>query len=106
MEPLDPPLVIADGALDRYGYYERGDVLYLSAGEPTGEPAHDMDESLEGDTVFFDAEGHITGLTMIGPRFMLERDGTLNVTLPSRDIAVRWPRDVVEPLLHETLSYA
>ncbi|MBS1868537.1 MAG: hypothetical protein JSS99_02640 [Actinobacteria bacterium] len=106
MEPLDPPLVIAGDAMDRYGYYERGDVLYLSAGEPTGEPAHDTDESLEGDTVFFDVDGRISGVTMIGPRFMLERDGTLNVTLPARGIAVRWPRELVEPLLRETLSYA
>lgn len=106
MEPLDLPLVVGDGSMDRYGYYERGDVLYLSVGEPSGEPAPDMDESLEGDTIFFDADGHVTGLTMIGPRFMLERDGTLNVTLPSRGIAVRWPRALVEPLLVETLRYA
>lgn len=65
-----------------------------------------MDESIEGDTVFFDAHGRITGVTMIGPRFMLERDGTLNVTLPSRGLAVRWSREAVEPLLAETLSYA
>jgi hypothetical protein len=106
MELLERPLVIADRVMDRYGYYERGDVLYLSAGKPTGRPAPDTDESLEGDTVFFDAAGHVTAVTMIGPRFMLERDGTLNVTLPNRGIAVRWPRELVEPLLHETLSYA
>jgi hypothetical protein len=81
-------------------------VLYLSVGEPTGQPAPEVDESLEGDSVFFDADGRITGMTMIGPRFMLERDGTLNVTLPDRGLSVRWPREVVEPLLVETLSYA
>jgi uncharacterized protein YuzE len=103
MRRLGRPLMLGDAAIDRYGYYEEGDVLYLSVGEPTGRPATDADESLEGDTVFFDADGHISGVTMIGPRFMLERDGTLNVTLPSRGIAVRWPRAVVEPLLVETL---
>ncbi|HEV7773296.1 MAG TPA: hypothetical protein VGO48_08450 [Conexibacter sp.] len=76
------------------------------ASRPTGQPAPDVDESIEGDTVFFDAHGRITGVTMIGPRFMLERDGTLNVTLPSRGLAVRWSREAVEPLLAETLSYA
>jgi hypothetical protein len=106
MQPLQTPLVLGDGVLDCYSYYERGDVLYLSAGPPTGHPAPDVDESVEGDSVFFDADGHVTGTTMLGPRFMLERDGTLNVTLPSRGIAVRWPRDVVEPLLVETLRYA
>jgi uncharacterized protein YuzE len=106
MKSLRPPLVIADLLLDRYGYYAEGDVLYLSAGEPTREPAPDTDESLEGDTVFFDADGHVSGVTMIGPRFMLEREGTLNITVPSRGIAVRWPRELVEPLLVETLRYA
>ena len=106
MRILSPPLVLGDAAMDRYSYYEQGDVLYLNVGPPTGVPAFDTDESLEGDIVFFDADGRITGVTMIGPRFMLERDGTLNITLPSRGIAVRWPRAVVEPLLVETLRYA
>lgn len=106
MRRLDRPLILGDTEIDRYSYYERGDVLYLSAGEPTGHPAPDMDESIEGDTVFFDAHGRITGATMIGPRFMLERDGTLKVTLPSRGLKVRWPREVIEPLLRETLLYA
>lgn len=106
MRRLDRPLILGGAAIDRYGYYEEGDVLYLSVGEPTGRQAPDMDESLEGDTVFFDAGGSISGVTMIGPRFMLERDGTLNITLPSRGLAVRWPRELVEPLLHETLTYA
>jgi uncharacterized protein YuzE len=106
MEPLEPPLVIGDDGMDRYSYYDEGDVLYLSAGEPTGLPVPDMDESLEGDSIFFDVDGHVTGVTMIGPRLMLERDGTLNVTLPGRGIEVRWPREMVEPLLVETLRYA
>jgi hypothetical protein len=106
MRRLDPPLVLGDSEIDRYSYYEQGDVLYLSVGEPTGQPAPDLEESIEGDSVFFDADGRITGVTMIGPRFMLERDGTLNVTLPRRGLAVRWPGEVVEPLLVETLSYA
>jgi hypothetical protein len=100
---LHSPLIIDGVEIDRYSYYERGDVLYLMVGAPTGVPAADDDESLEGDTVFFDADGIVSGVTMIGPRYMLERDGTLNVTLPSRDIAVRWPREIVEPLLVETL---
>jgi uncharacterized protein YuzE len=102
---LDRPLALGDVEIDRYSYYERGDVLYLMVGEPTHRPAADDDESLEGDTVFFDEEGRITGVTMIGPRFMLQRDRTLNVTLPSRGIEVRWAPELVEPLLHETIRY-
>jgi uncharacterized protein YuzE len=101
---LDAPLMLGDVAIDRYSYYERGDVLYLMVGPP--HPAANDGESLEGDTVFFDTDGRISGVTMIGPRSTLERDGTLNVTLPSRRLAVRWPREVVEPLLVETLRYA
>ena len=101
---LDPPLMLGDAAIDRYSYYEQGDVLYLMVGPP--HPAADDDDSLEGDTIFFDADGTISGVTMIGPREMLEQEGTLNVTLPSRGIAARWPRELVEPLLVETLRYA
>jgi uncharacterized protein YuzE len=101
---LETPLMLGAAAIDRYSYYERGDVLYLMAGPP--HPAADDDDSHEGDVVFFDADGSISGVTMVGAREALERDGTLNVTLPSRDIAVRWPRELIEPLLHETLSYA
>lgn len=100
---LSPPLVLGDAELDRYGYYEQGDVLYLLAGPPRR--AVDDDESLEGDTVFFDAHGAISGITMIGPRRTLERDGTLNVTLPRRRLAARFPREVVERLLVETIHY-
>lgn len=101
---LDRHLVLGDVAIDRYSYYERGDVLYLMVGPP--HPAADDDDSLEGDVVFFDPDGSISGVTMIGAREALEQDGTLKVTLPSRGIAVRWPRELVEPLLVETLRYA
>jgi uncharacterized protein YuzE len=95
--------MLGDAAIDRYGYYEEGDVLYLSVGPP--QLAADGDESTEGDTVFFDADGRITGVTMIGPRRMLERDGSLNITLPGRGLAARFPREQIEPLLHETIRY-
>jgi hypothetical protein len=103
---LDEPLRIGSAEIDRYCYDEGGDVLYLMVGAPTPHPAADDDESFEGDTVFFDAAGRITGVTMIGPRFMLERDGTVNITLPRRGIRTRWPRETVEPLLVETLRHA
>lgn len=98
------PLSLGDVAIDHRNYDGEADVLYLTAGPPR--LAADTDESIEGDTVFFDARGDVIGVTMIGAREVLERDGALNVTLPSRGIAVRWSRDVVEPLLVETLRYA
>jgi len=101
---LERPLPLGKAAIDRYSYYEQGDVLYLMVGPP--HMAADDDDSQEGAVVFFDADGSSIGVTIIGARESLERDGTLNVTLPSRGIAVRWPREVVEPLLVETLRYA
>jgi uncharacterized protein YuzE len=98
------PLQIGSATVDRYGYDEEADVLYLSVGPPC--PAADDDDSLEGDVVFFDADDRVTGVTIIGAREMLEQNGTLNVTLPSRGLTVRWPRELVEPLLVETLFYA
>ncbi len=88
--------------LDRYSYYEQGDVLYLAAGPPS--PTADDDQSFEGDAVFFDATGRITRVTIVGAREKLERDGTLNVTLRGGP-AARWSREQVEPLLVETIRY-
>ena len=95
-------IALGGARIDRYSYDQGGDVLYLMVGEPTGRPAEDTEDSLEGDTVFFGVDGRATGATLISPRRKLDRDGTL----PSRGIAVRWPRELVEPLLVETLSYA
>jgi uncharacterized protein YuzE len=97
-------LRLRDSFIDRYGYDEEADVLYLCAGPPR--QSADDDDSLEGAVVFFDADGTVSGVTMIGAREALERDGEMRVTLPRRGLAVRWPRELVEPLLHETLSYA
>ena len=103
-QELTRRLKVRGAHIDRYGYDEPADVLYLCVGPPR--LAADDDDSLEGDVVFFDADGRVIGVTMIGAREKLERDGSLRVTLPDRDIAVRWPRELVEPLLVETLSYA
>ena len=103
-DELARQLQVQGTTIDRYGYDEDADVLYLRAGRPR--QAADDDDSIEGDAVFFDNEGNVSGVTIIGAREMLERDGTLNVTLPSRGIAVRWPRELIEPLLVETLRYA
>jgi len=83
MRRLDQPLVLGDAEIDSYSCYERGDVLYLSVGQRAASPRRTWTS-----------------------RCMLERDGTLNVTLPRRGLAARWPHELVEPLLHETLSYA
>src|SRR5690348_2573123 len=65
---LDRPLTVDGVAIDRYSYYEEGDVLYLMVGPPTGEPAADDEDSLEGAVVFFELDGRVSGVTVIGAR--------------------------------------
>ena len=66
---------------DHADYDERGDVLYLHVGEPR--PAADTDETPEGHVLRFDEAGSLIGLTIIGARALLERDGSLTVTPPA-----------------------
>ena len=73
-------LKIGSVVFDHANYDAENDVLYLSVGKP---------EQGEGETT---PEGHviryapgtnrIVGLTMLGPRRILERDGLLVVTIP------------------------
>jgi uncharacterized protein YuzE len=71
---------IGSVVFDHANYDAENDVLYLSVGKP---------EQGEGETT---PEGHviryapdtnrIVGLTILGPRRILERDGLLVVTIP------------------------
>ena len=65
---------------DYADYDAENDVLYLHVGEP--EEA-EGEETPEGHVIRF-APGtkRIVGLTMMSPRFLLERDGSLSVTVP------------------------
>jgi len=95
--------MLGDVAIDRYSYYEQGDVLYLTAGPRR--PAADDDDSVERHTVFLDDHGSVIGVTIIGARELLDRHGTIDVTLPNGGPAARWSRAQIESLLHETISY-
>ncbi len=73
--------VTIDGIVfDRARYDADADVLYLHVGDP--DAAVDFDETREGHAVRFDADGRIVGLTLVGPRGLLEREGELEITLP------------------------
>ncbi len=67
-------------AFDRAEYDAEHDVLYLHLGEPQD---GEGEETPEGHVLRF-APGtkRIVGLTMMSPRFILERDGQLTVTVP------------------------
>jgi hypothetical protein len=67
---------------DQGDYDEENDVLYLSIGPP--KPA-EGEETPEGHFLRFEpGTQRIIGLTMMNPRWLLERDGRLVVTLPGR----------------------
>ena len=67
-------------AFDHADYDAEHDVLYLHVGEPE---AADGEETPEGHVIrYATGTNRIVGLTMINPRFILERDGHLTVTIP------------------------
>jgi hypothetical protein len=57
-----------------------GDVLYLDRGDPNA--AVDWDATPEGHALRFGPGDEIIGITIIHPRYWLERDGQITITLP------------------------
>ena len=71
---------ISAADLELSGSYERfGDVLYLSARADDKSAA--VQETPEGHAVRLDTDGHITHLTAINAKWLLDRDGELLATL-------------------------
>lgn len=71
---------IAPADLQLTGSYEElGDVLYLSSA--TDDKNGPVQETPEGHAVRLDAEGHITQITAINARWLLDHDGALVATL-------------------------
>jgi len=79
---------------DHATYDEEGDVLYLHIGER--QAAADGEETPEGHVLRFDADDEIIGLTIINAKWLIERDGAINVTIPEH-IAVS--PDALTPVL-------
>lgn len=73
-------ITIDNLTFDHSTYDAHGDVLYLHRGEPVA--AADSEGTPEGHVVRLDADGRIVGLTFINARWLLERDGKLEITLP------------------------
>lgn len=101
-----PPVAVAiDGVtFDRYHYDEVADTLCFHTG-PTAW-AVDFDETTEDHLMRFDRRGKLLSLTILNARWHLDRDGTIDVTLRDGGPTTRLAREVVEPLLVETLRYA
>ena len=82
-------------------YDVEADVLYMSVGPPRA--GADYDASIEGHGLRYDEGDKIVGLTIVGARWYLERDGELVVTETGYDGSVtrvsRIPRSELEPAL-------
>ena len=75
-------ITIGTITFDHVAYDADGDVLYLSVGEPRM-PA-DSQGTAEGHNVRYDDQGQIIALTLVNAKWLLERDGEVRVTIPSR----------------------
>lgn len=79
-------VAIGHTTFDRVVYDQAADVLYLHVGDPS--TAVDFDESPEGHALRFDAAGRLVGLTIVGAKALLQRDGHLTVTIPPERVDV------------------
>jgi uncharacterized protein YuzE len=78
---------------DHHSYDERGDVLYLSVGEP--QIAAETDATPEGHAVDFDADDNVIGMVLVNVRWLMDRDSELRVTWPDGHVSHDVPSDVL-----------
>jgi uncharacterized protein YuzE len=79
-------VTIADVEFNRVSYDAKADVLYLHIGTPGD--AVEFDESPEGHHLRFDAAGHLVGVTLVRPRWLLANEGQITISLP-QPVALR-----------------
>jgi uncharacterized protein YuzE len=75
-------VTIGNITFDSVHYDAGGDVLYLHVGAPAS--AVDFDESPEGHALRFDANGDLVGVTIVRPKWLLEHEGKVTITMPDR----------------------
>jgi uncharacterized protein YuzE len=75
-------ITIGKIAFDHVEYDADADVLYLSMGEPRA--VCQSHGTPEGHDVRYDEHGEVIGLTLVNAKWLLERDGELQVTIPNR----------------------
>jgi uncharacterized protein YuzE len=79
---MDDTMTVTIGSLtfDHATYDDRGDVLYLHAGER--QEAADSEATPEGHVLRFNDRGEVIGLTIINAKWLLQRDHAINITIP------------------------
>lgn len=75
-------VTIFDITFDRVRYDADADVLYLHRAAPS--EAAEFDESPEGHHLRFDRDGRLIGVTLVRPRWLLDNEGEVKITLPER----------------------
>lgn len=75
-------IAVAGHEFDHVTYDAQGDVLYLRAGEPR--PATETFGTPEGHAIRLDEYGDVIGITIVNARWLLDRDGKVTITLPSK----------------------
>jgi hypothetical protein len=100
---LPEPIAICGVRFTHASYDRSGDYLYLTKGVPLG-PADG--DTREGHAIFLDQDDRVICVIVNGARWHLDRDGAIDVTLIDGGPTTRLLSGLVEPLLHEALSYA
>ena len=75
-------MTIGNLTSDHPTYDNRGDVLYLHAGER--QAAADALGTPEGHAIRYNDAGDVIGITIVNARWLLDRDGKITITLPER----------------------
>jgi uncharacterized protein YuzE len=73
-------VTVAGTNFDQHEYDERGDVLYLSVGDPR--EASRTIATPEGHAVDYDESGTVIAIMLVNVRFLLDRDGAITITVP------------------------
>jgi uncharacterized protein YuzE len=73
-------ITIANTTFNNVKYDAVGDVLYLNVGDPAD--AVTFDDTPEGHNVGWNAAGEIVAVALLHPRWLLEQNGKVAITLP------------------------
>jgi uncharacterized protein YuzE len=75
-------ITIGTLSFENVEYDADADVLYLGVGEPRM-PAESFGTP-EGHNIRYDESGAVIGITIVNAKWLLERDGEIRLTIPSR----------------------
>jgi uncharacterized protein YuzE len=89
-------VTIGDLTFSRVVYDGDADVLYLTMGDEPVE-ATETYATPEGHAVRYGEDGTVVGVTLVNPQWLLDTEGDVVVSLPSR-----LPADLLEPALTAT----